>query len=91
MREVKKKLEEEQTLNFILGQKVRKLPEKEDTIKTLQLKCLKSDFDKKKEILNQKMNDSQMLIGNLTASYAAIGDAMDKLNSYSATLHILRP
>ena len=87
LKEVKKKLEEEQKSNFILGQKVRKLQEKEDTIKTLQLKCLKSDYDRKKDILNQKMSDSQMLIGNLTASYAAIGDAMDKLNGYSATLY----
>ena len=87
LKEVKKKLEEEQKSNFILGQKVMKLQEKEDTIKTLQLKCLKSDYDRKKDILNQKMSDSQMLIGNLTASYAAIGDAMDKLDSYSAILY----
>ena len=95
MKDLKKKLETEQKLSFTLGQKVSKLPEKEDTIKTLKLKCLKSDYDRKKDILNQKKGDNEMLIDHLrrmsnsehnTASSAAIRDAIDKLNAYSAIL-----
>jgi len=92
----KKEKEKEQQVSFIYKQQVDKIQGKDDTIKTLKLKCLKSDFERKKESLIQKRQDNEMLIENLarmsntesnSASSAAIRDAMDKLNAYSASLY----
>ena len=92
----KKEKEKELQVSFLLKQQVDKIQGKDDTIKTLKLKCLKSDFERKKDNLIQKRQDNEMLIDNLarmsntesnSASSAAIRDAMDKLNAYSASLY----
>ena len=96
LKKVKKDLENEQLVSFHLRQKVDKIREKDDTIKILKLKCLKSDFERKKDSLIQKRQDNEMLIENLGrmsntesngASSAAIRDAIDKLNAFSASLY----
>ena len=96
LKEVKKNLEDEQKVSFNLQQKVNKIREKDDTIRILKLKCLKSDFERKKDCISQKRQDNELLIANLgrmsyaetnSASSAAIRDAMDKLNAFSASLY----
>ena len=96
LKEVKKNLEDEQKVSFNLQQKVNKIREKDDTIRILKLKCLKSDFERKKDSLIQKKQDNELLIENLVrmsnaesnhASSAAIRPTMEKLNAFSASLY----
>ena len=65
--------------------------------KQLKLKCLKVDYDSKRNILTGKINDNEKLIDHLTnyqnyltkcipVSAMAIKTAIDKLNEYTAKL-----
>ena len=61
-------------------------------VKQLKQKCLKNDYDAKRNILTGQKDDNEKLINYLTncdslpASSMAIKTAIDKLNEYTAKL-----
>ena len=93
--DLEKKLEAEKKVSFKQNLALQKTTEKDNTIKILKLKCLKVDYDAKKAMLTQKRTDNEQLIDNLSklfgsdaneASKAAVRAAIEKLNSYSASI-----
>jgi len=92
----KKRLDQEQRVSFELQQKLSgMMMSHENLVKQLKLKCLKTDYDSKKNFLTGKKNDNEKLIDYLNllnnrdthpASALAIKTAIDKLNEYTAKL-----
>merc|ERR1719323_2863476 len=95
MVELSKKLESEQKVSFKQNVQLAEMGRKDTTIKNLKMKCLKTDYDSKKSLLRQKRDDNEQLIEHLAktlgsnsndASKEAVKAAIEKLNSYSASL-----
>merc|ERR1719323_2953035 len=95
MVELSKKLESEQKVSFKQNVQLAEMGRKDTTIKNLKMKCLKTDYNSKKSLLRQKRDDNEQLIEHLAktlgsnsndASKEAVKAAIEKLNSYSASL-----
>ena len=94
LRAVKQQLENEQKVTYQQNIKLQQQADKERAIKTLQLKCLKVDYEAKKAILSRKRSDNEQLIDHLTkimgpgnsAENASLRSNIDKLNNWSANL-----
>ena len=93
LRSVKQQLENEQKVTYQQNIKLQQLADKDRAIKTLQLKCLKTDYEAKKAILSKKRSDNEQLIDHLTkmgpgnnAENASLRSNIEKLNSWSANL-----
>jgi len=96
LRELKRTLQNEQKVTFTQQRQLQKMTEKDNTIKTLMLKCLKLDYDSKKHLLDQKLEENRALIENLnnmstaeaSASAGGIRSSIEKLSTYGASLYV---
>ena len=87
----KLKLENEKKLNLQLERQLQSSREQKALIKTLKLKCLKIDFDGKKDLLMGKRMENEKLmsylVNNNQASLSTIQPSLDKLSEYSTLLY----
>eukprot|EP00090_Calanus_glacialis_P031446 TRINITY_DN5190_c0_g1_i2.p1 TRINITY_DN5190_c0_g1~~TRINITY_DN5190_c0_g1_i2.p1 ORF type:complete len:1519 (-),score=592.62 TRINITY_DN5190_c0_g1_i2:152-4708(-) len=93
----KLKLENEQRLSFQLQSQLQSSRDQDMTaVKSLKLRCLKTEFDGKKTFLMSKNLENEKLITYLTnmnsneanqASFSTIKSSIDKLNEFSARLY----
>jgi len=91
----KLRLENEQRLSFQLNSQLQSSRDQEVVIKTLKLKCLKTEFDGIKSFLMGKNGENEKLmtyLANLNnnethQSFNTIKSSIEKLNEYSARLY----